>query len=699
MVHPKTAILLALLTASIACGTAAPKPSIANTQGFSAEALSPASVGLAWQPVEGAVGYSLGVRYGEGDFLPAADFPSDQLTFTHFVVPGAPQVAYQLTAQTAAGEREIGSLDVNLPDLVPNPRVVGPQVFAPTPGEMLEFPVLPTLDPLNPDPSAMATAFAEFSGSNQDSMAQTGPVYIQQEIGPEGGTVTLTDPNQVVYTLEFPLEAVDRPTTITLTSIGSLSDSPFTGGLLGAVQIQPPIPFAGPLKLTIALPADSAAPSGTVIVGFAVSSFNNELSLAPIYAEGQDTYSMTVHWGDTLGLAAATLDEVVAQAARIPSDSGEQMAQQLAALRASNPEPTPEGDIRIAAQMLQGLLQQTQALTAWTSPSGGTGLAAPALGARSAPGFQLESAAKLFTAIFEAEALWNHLLIRVFPPGIAIPPGNGLLQEMAAWKEQIVAEITAGIKAYTDEHDGCRTGSGIIAETLRQILRRPETSFQQALADNYRARFGPPPSLECEFRFQIARSSIERFLPGGFIGYSAYFPPSDVTETFAVHGEPFPLELGMRAGIFFLHGPVGATYDVWEETFQYCPPTMQLRPFPSSLIWITDLRLVFDSDERVSDFVLEDVLPDVNSGTALVGEVAYTDDGNYGTCRVERNFHGADPYDVWGAAFSSLHNAVRRLDSWVIDGEDSYVATDTIAGRVEGDLTEDTTLVLTVNKK
>jgi len=60
---------------------------------------------------------------------------------------------------------------------------------------------------------------------------------------------------------------------------------------------------------------------------------------------------------------------------------------------------------------------------------------------------------------------------------------------------------------------------------------------------------------------------------------------------------------------------------------------------------------------------------------------------------------GSDPVDAWGHAFASLHNAYSTYDNWVIAGEDSYVATDTIAGRVEREYTEDTTLVLTVNKK
>ena len=690
-------VLVFLVAALAACATGATPGELKPAgQALSAEVLSPASVRLAWQPVADASGYALAVRYGDEAFLPAADLPAEALTFTHFVVPGAPQVVYRLNAATAHGELEVGTVTLDLPELKPNPLSVEPEVSAPTIDAlpaMPEMPVLPTIDPSNPDPFAMATAMAELTNSMVDlgaqAMAEAQPIDFGKEIGREGGEVTMTDPSGVVYTLSIPTDALSETTTITLTPIGSLNGSPFAGELVAGVQIKPPISFAGPAKLTIALPQGASATRAPLITGFIVSGLSGEFSLTPFVNEGQNTYGMSAYWGDTFGLAAATPDEVAAQAARIPSDWRAQMAQQLAALRAADPDRSLEGDARVAAQVLQALVSQVASLTARPSSRGGPGLAALASGAARGPDLQGGNAATLLGSILWSEAIWD-FLNQMFPPGATPPPGSDLARSMADWKTRIVAELTAAIKAYMDEHDGCRTGLALHAEALRQILRSPRSAFQQALAAQYRERYGPPPDLQCEFRFQIVRSSIKEFREGDdYLGND--------TETYAVHSEPWNLELAIRDGRMFLQGPVGTQYDVWEITHSKCPPTMQLRPFPTSVVWITNLALVFDEDDRVSDFRLQGVTPD-GHGTNIDSQIT-TDQPQPGQCKVLSETAGTNPVDEWGFSFSALHTGPRGLDDWMITGEDSYVATDTIAGRVEGRYTEDTTIILTVTEK
>jgi hypothetical protein len=680
-----TGVVALLVSATVACGIGTPSTGARPSEGgLSAEALSPASVGLAWPAVDGASGYSLSVRYGPADFLPVADLPADQLSFTHFVVPGAAQVAYRLSATIADVDGEVGSLDVSLPEFAPNPLVAEPLAFAPELA-MPALPALPTIDPANPDLDALATAMAEMTNSILDPATSPQPTFVQQEIGPEGGEVTLTDPNDVIYTLTLPADAVREPTTITLTPIDSLRESPFTSDLLAGVQITPPIPFARPLRLTIALPPGAQAAGGAAVTGLVVSSLSGELSLAPAFERDRAVHTMDVHWGDTFGLAAATLGEIEIQAARIPSDWRAQMAQQLAALRAADPDRGPGGDARIAAQVLQVLVSHVESVSVLPSTAGKGGMAAPAV--------QGGSAAGLFRSIFWSEMIWDWLN-QMLPPGANPPPGSELARSMSDWKTQIVSELTGAIKAYMDEHDGCRTGLALYAEVLRQILRSPGTPFQQALAAEYRARYGPPPDLQCEFRFQVVRSSIREFQPSDdYLG--------DGTETYAVHSEPWTLEMAIREGRLFLQGPIGVQYDAWEVTHSRCPPTVPLRPFPSSLVWITDLELVFDDDDRVSDLVLQGVSVD-QRGTNIDSQVS-TDQPEPNQCRLLSETAGTNPVDVWGMSFAGLHNPFRHLDNWVIEGEDSYTATDTIAGRAEsqgdGQLTEDTTIVLTVNQK
>jgi hypothetical protein len=693
-------VLLALMVATLACGTAVPQGPEASAQGFSADVRSPASVGLAWEPVDGASGYSLAASYGPADFLPVANLPADQLSFTHFVVPGAAQVVYRLSATIGDGHSEVGTLDVSLPGFSPNALVVQPSAFAPPAPAFPQIPALPTVDPSNPDPSAIATAMASLGSLNPDDfMAQveTLPEFPRTEIGPEGGVVSLTDPNGVIYTLTFPVDAVQAPTAITLVPIESVVNLPFAGGLLAGVKVLPPIPFGGPAKLTISLPPSSPPASAPLMVGFNVSGSSSEFSLAPVSDAGPNAYILDVYWGDTLGLAAATLDEIEDQAARMPTDPQAQMAQQLAALRAADLERTVEGDYKIAAQVLQGLVAQVDALANGPSRRGGAGLAAPANAPRRVAGLQYETAVKLFSALFWAEPIWNWLN-ELLPPGTPPPPGSEVARTIGEFRTRIIEEMTPAIKAYMDDHDGCRTGLGLFAETFRQMLRSPKTPFQQALATEYRKRYGPPPDLQCEFRFQVSRSSIREFLPsqGGGLG-----DLGDSIRIYTVHSEPWSLDLAVREGRLLLRGPVGTQYDAWEWTLNKCPPTVQVHPFPTSLVWITDLSLVFDDDDRVSDFVLQGVAPDRVGGSGDGrGEM---DTPSPGQCRLIEVNAGTNPTDVWGIAFSTLHNPGSHLDNWVIEGEDSYVATDTISGRIEGrglgEFTEDTTIVLTVNQK
>jgi hypothetical protein len=663
---------------------------------FSAQANSPASINLKWQPVDGAGGYLLEGQYGGGDFFQVANLTGDQTEFIHFVVPGSSQISYRLSAIKDSGNEEVDSVVVKIPQPVPDPLVVQSSDFAPKIEGIPEMPVLPTLDPLNPDPSAMATAIAEFTGSIPDAGPQVQPISDQKEIGPEGGLATVTDPNGVVYTLELPPGAVSQITTIRLTPIESFSGFPFAGGALGAVQVHPPIPFAGPLKLTITLPSDQALAESVLPVGFVVSSFNHEFSMTPVYAAGEREYHMNVYRGDAFGVATASLDEVVAQAARIPTDPGEHMSQQLAALRAANTDRSLEGELLIAAQVLQGLLQQTQELAALTLPNSGAGLAAPVPVTSIRPTLQGQNAARLMVTIIWSEPVWDFLNQMLPTWGFeSIPLENETANAMATWRERIVSDLTQAIKAYMDEHDGCRNGLALYAEALRQLLRTPGTPFRQALASNYRSHYGPPPDLQCEFRLQIARSSIKENIP------SQDPRLGDSIRTYGVHSEPWPLELDVQDGRIFLRGPVGTQYDAWEWTFTNCPPTVQLRPFPTSLIWITDLTLVFDDNDRVSDFVLQGVTPDRLGGSG--DGKGKTESPEAFKCKLVEVTPGANPTDVWGIAFSSLHNRSRKMDNWVITGEDSYVATDTITGRVEGgsmgQLTEDTTIVLTVIEK
>jgi hypothetical protein len=85
-------------------------------------------------------------------------------------------------------------------------------------------------------------------GNPEEFLTQAEPAYPQTEIGHNGGEVTMTDPSGITYTLASPVDAVHKPTGITLAPIESVNGLPFVGGLLAGVQIHPPIPVAGPAR-------------------------------------------------------------------------------------------------------------------------------------------------------------------------------------------------------------------------------------------------------------------------------------------------------------------------------------------------------------------------------------------------------------------------------------------------------------------
>jgi hypothetical protein len=149
--------LCLLVAFSVACALTGKIPSLGGSQAFSAQADSPASVGLKWQVVNGASGYLLEGQYGKGNFSQVAKLAEDRTEFTHFVVPGSAQNACRLTATTGTGNQEIGTITVRVPKLVPNPLRAEAQPFALTTSGIPDSSWLPTIGSYPPDLNAVAT--------------------------------------------------------------------------------------------------------------------------------------------------------------------------------------------------------------------------------------------------------------------------------------------------------------------------------------------------------------------------------------------------------------------------------------------------------------------------------------------------------------------------------------------------------------
>jgi hypothetical protein len=287
--------LMALLTAgTLACSlsgaaqqmlaTVTPGGAAAQTTGsVKANATSPVSVELSWEPVAGASRYTIELAVAGQESLTVAQLSGNETSYEDFPAPPATELTYRVQAATSGGSVAIGSAILTTPAETPDPLVVNVSY------EQNTF-TIPTYDPNHPyvDPSTFLPE--GFDPENPDlSLLQPGPKVHTQEIGPQGGTMEVTAANGVKYTLTVPPGAVPFSMLFGLTPVTSMDGSPLSGGLMGAVRIEPEgIEFSQPLVLEVTPAADAPAlPEGTVAVGFAVTPQNegSEYSFLPSQAQ------------------------------------------------------------------------------------------------------------------------------------------------------------------------------------------------------------------------------------------------------------------------------------------------------------------------------------------------------------------------------------------------------------------------------
>lgn len=110
-------------------------------------------------------------------------------------------------------------------------------------------------------------------------------------IGPAGGTLATTAADGTAYVLDIPEYAVREATAITMTPITSVDELGLSGGLAGAVFLQPAgLALAVPATLTIT--TATAAPAGTRLVGFDVPDGGGPIDLVPATSSGTVTVAV-----------------------------------------------------------------------------------------------------------------------------------------------------------------------------------------------------------------------------------------------------------------------------------------------------------------------------------------------------------------------------------------------------------------------
>jgi hypothetical protein len=606
----------------------------ASTMGnLQAQAASPASILLSWDPIAGADGYSLEVQFGDSDFVPAADIPAEATSYEHFVLPGTTDISYRLEAATASGSRDVGTASLTLPPLEPNPTTVETELAQPTvgiPGFDPNTGLPPGFDPNNPgsfDPSTMMPP--GFDPDNPDSFDMGSLMQdpsVAQEIGPDGGSVSVTAPDGAVYTLDVPAGATDQPVTFTLTPVKSIGGLPLSGGLLGAVQVKPEgFEFNLPARLTMEPAARDTNPAAPLTVGFAVSPFGQEFFLYPLAsaqtgATGATPHlarlvpspkaqtsssSMSIDSGATYGVGSGSLQDVQNQARRVPSNSADQASQHNAQQQYVNPE-------RAAASFLE---------TAWNIQ---ISIA------------NADRASRMSSVTSQLEKYWQ----------------DGGSKFNPETNQALIDRYVTRIKGVFDRSKGdCLTSDDAVASDLAQKMHDGANDFWKAVQQAYQSKYGEEgkkliddlASGKRSCRYTLEFTSTIRLENG-----------KDWAEA-KVHTAA-PIEMLHTRGLmataptrYRLAGFGDIKYDSYEFKSKGCP-VAKVTQYPEVAINVVGLYPEFQVDGHLFDFLWAGTELGAN-WTRDIGARANQDKNG---CDMTIALMGGG--DLWSGGFALLHS-------------------------------------------
>ena len=251
-----------------------------ESNGFIAQVTSAISVDLSWTPVTGAQAYEIEGSIADLDYFLISTLNGEVNTFEVFPVPDEAQLNFRLTALGGDGSRSSRTVTVATPVEVPNPYSVE-VTLEETQGGLIGFDPS-TFDPSTFDPSTLDPSL--FDPENLDLSSLTPqPLTVTQEIGPAGGTLTVTSTNGTVYRLTILEGALPYELDISMTPVASLGGLPAEVELVAAVQIEPEgFPLSAPAVLVIT-PAEATGISGEHrLVGIGFGSGGSDFHFTPL---------------------------------------------------------------------------------------------------------------------------------------------------------------------------------------------------------------------------------------------------------------------------------------------------------------------------------------------------------------------------------------------------------------------------------
>ena len=252
---------------------------------FTAQPYDELSIHLQWQPVPGAERYLVERKIGQFAFEILSEVSGSETEALDFLAPQGETVTYRLHSLAGSQAGEPAEAAALLPALPVEPLVVSTLLYETAfsfdqedISSMLSMVDDEEDEEMNEDESD----FGSFDFSNLMSGMETAGVLV----GPAGGVVTGASPDGLVtYSLEIPEGALMYEMELSLIAVESIEGLPFSGGMLSAVEIQPPgVEFAIPAVLHITT-TYSDANDGLLSVGFAVDWETSELYLHPFADE------------------------------------------------------------------------------------------------------------------------------------------------------------------------------------------------------------------------------------------------------------------------------------------------------------------------------------------------------------------------------------------------------------------------------
>lgn len=152
---------------------------------------------------------------------------------------------------------------------------------------------------------------------------------VTKAISTAGGSITVLDAQGTRFVVAFPADALNLTTDITVTPVIGIAGLPLSGGLRGAVRIEPEgiIP-ARTVRLTIT-PAPAVPPAQQMT--FAFRGLQGEFFLTPPLVTAK-ALVVPVHRFGGYGLGAGTTADLSAQLAQLPSREEDRLSQRLAGL-------------------------------------------------------------------------------------------------------------------------------------------------------------------------------------------------------------------------------------------------------------------------------------------------------------------------------------------------------------------------------